>query len=157
MNRRFYVLISLPFILVGAFMAVDAMMRLHWARASTGWPVTTGEITLNELTETTAMDGSGTFRLRVQFSYEVEGEPYEASTYTFGPQSTANGGRAKALQESYSRTPTVPVYYNPKRPSQAVLQPGEDDGIAPRGGAGVAFIVIGCFAIGRGMLRGYRN
>ncbi len=155
MSKNPYTALSLPFFLIGLVVASQALVRHHKARASLHWPVTGGAVGWANVDERKSIDGGVKYTPHVEFHYEVDGMPYDATTYTFGRKTTPNGGFAHGLVKTYTLRPAVDVYYNPKHPEEAVLRPGDTSGLLMQGVVGGVFVAVGMFAIWHG--RGWRR
>ncbi|MFP2958437.1 DUF3592 domain-containing protein [Myxococcus sp. 1LA] len=89
------------------------------------WPSVQGTITRSEV-EAVRSNKSTTYGLKVAYTYSVDGQHYEGSRAR--PAMWRSGGRgfAEELVARYPLGATIPVYYRPGQPSEAVLQTGMD-------------------------------
>ncbi len=95
---------------------------LHWKRgnASVWWPSVQGEILLSEVES-----DDEKYSPRIEYRYAVDGVQYKGDTLTY----RGYGVDRKTAEFCVSRFPaksTVPVYYDPGKPSVSVLEQGVD-------------------------------
>ena len=69
------------------------------------------------------------YEVDVVYSYSVSGLPYEGKRMCFGYWGTSGGNAPHAWVRRHPSGSTVPVYYNPRNPSDAVLERGIDGGL----------------------------
>jgi hypothetical protein len=92
---------------------------------ATHFKQTTGYITHSEMTYHDSDDGT-THGVDIRFHYEADGQPYEGNRFRYGEGSSSDSGWARNAVNRYREGAEVPVYYNPKNPSDSVLSPGVD-------------------------------
>ncbi|NNB85025.1 DUF3592 domain-containing protein [Corallococcus exiguus] len=90
---------------------------------STSWPTVQGTITRSEV-ETVRSNKSTTYRLKLAYTYSVDGQSHEGGKRRLYAWSTGDLEPVEALVTRYPVGATIPVYYRPAQPSEAVLQPG---------------------------------
>jgi hypothetical protein len=111
---------------VGAVGFFVLAARLHRAVAATRtWPAVTGRITASRL-----VPGRRTAAADVAYAYAIGGRTYTGNrvqvAHRLGDFLIAMSHRhAQTLLERYPPDATVLVYYDPARPEEAVLEPGE--------------------------------
>ncbi len=126
------------------FLAVNAgygiWLQRKKATGSRSWSTAECEIVASEVsvaaTHRSAEDTDATADIR--YRYQVLGKSYEGHRIRFGSSSRVTRLQADELAGKYPRGAKVRVYYDPKRPSQAVLEPSNTSGTA----ALTAFFVI---------------
>jgi uncharacterized protein DUF3592 len=89
---------------------------------------TTGVITHSELTYHSASHGSPTTGVDIRYTYQVGGATHEATRYRYDEGSSSDSEWARQAVDRYSVGSEVPVFYDPKNPSESVLVPGLDGG-----------------------------
>ena len=96
------------------------------AQQSAGWPYTDGVIRESELISREQRDGSIVYRARIVYAYEAQGNAFEAQRVRFATEQSESPNQHQAEQwvEDYPPGRKVTVYYDPRRPSNAVLEPG---------------------------------
>ncbi len=137
------IFIPVLLVLVGIFLTYLCRKELALAWASRHWPRTTGQICgsivhegigLGMTTDGTMAPADSHFReIELVFTYLVSGQRYESSRFSFS---------ARGWQENthyYEEGEEVTVYYCPKVPSIAVLQPGMPLGLL----AGPGLVALG--------------
>ncbi|NPD22518.1 DUF3592 domain-containing protein [Corallococcus exiguus] len=90
---------------------------------SASWPTVQGTITWSEV-ETARSNKSTTYRLKLAYTYSVDGQSHEGGKRRLYAWSTGDLEPVEALVTRYPVGATIPVYYRPAQPSEAVLQPG---------------------------------
>jgi hypothetical protein len=109
--------LSLIFLVIFPFAVWKAWQNVQMAKASTGWPTTTGKVTASQTAKVM-------FRRqpRVTYAYSVNGTPFSSQRISF-----AGGYRSKETDEIMSRYPVgseVTVAYAPDKPAEATLETG---------------------------------
>lgn len=99
--------------------------KLPMAIASVGWPTTEGVVVLSEVGE----GGSGQYTEgwwpRVSYRYSVNGREYTSDSVEVEDVGNGNTDRfAWQVVQRYPAGKHVKVYYDPRDPSIAVLEPG---------------------------------
>jgi hypothetical protein len=62
------------------------------------------------------------FEAVVEYSYEAKGRNYHSTQLAFGPKVSGGQGPAEAKAAQYRPGSSVVVHYDPKNPSNAVLE-----------------------------------
>jgi len=127
--------LALIFFIAFPFLLWKAWQTHVTAKASVGWPTTTATITKVERFKRL-------FRAlpRVGYSYSVDGKPFASERISF-----AAGYRAKevdAVLSRYAVGQSVPVFYAPGKPTEAVLEPGSNKQVT----APIRMLII-CFVL----------
>lgn len=148
---RKYVIAGLAFLLfaaAGLHISSDSLRTIAASKASVNWPATEGRITAAWIeTYVDTSDGSNSTVLRINYGYRVDGQEYTSGRPAFGFWD--------ASLEDYPVGKRVLVYYDPRHPNQAVLEPGRCSGChaALAFGVSLPFVVsLLCYGIYR--LRG---
>ncbi len=120
--------IGLVFAAVGLFscwVGISAYLKDQQARH---WPATTGRILYSSVVESSDSDDNTTYTPVIQYSYRVNDQQHFGSVWRFGTSTT---GRPEAYETiaSYRVGSTVPVFFNPDHPEEAVLEPGKAQAI----------------------------
>jgi hypothetical protein len=89
---------------------------------ATAWPEAPGTITHSSVSASRGSK-STTYKLAVQYSYSVDGRPYEGHQHRFSSWSTSNSGPAEALVRRYPVGSPVTVFHAPDG-TDSVLEPG---------------------------------
>ena len=115
----------LLFLFTFAFFSLIRNLRLGLASAN--WPNVLGVVIESSVSRSWD-DGVWRFGAQVRFTYEVDGSLYQGSEWSYRPIGPTRED-AETIVAEYSRGTEIPVYYDPTKPSQAVLRPGADVGL----------------------------
>ena len=118
------------------FLALNSGYGLWLQRKKTiggrHWPVVEGEVVASEVslaaTHRSADDTDA--KPDIRYRYEVLGTSYEGHRIRFGSPSHVTRLQAEELTGKYPKGAKVRVFYDPKRPSQSVLEPADASGTA---------------------------
>jgi hypothetical protein len=130
------------FIVIPVACVVCATWAIRRGRASRDWPSTTGVISRSAI-----FSSEGSHNVTIEFRYSVGGREYRSQQIRyFGLPRTHRG--LVELVERYPAGNEVVVYYDPEKPSRAVLERGfvTWHGVALFGVA-VFWLVVAVFAI----------
>jgi len=112
---------------LGIFLIAFSLRSRRKAAASQSWPVTHGQITKAEVKQSASTDDDGrttyAYYPAVEYAYQIGEQTYTGKRMSFGGV-VAYGSRSKA-EANLARFPVggqVAVYYNPEKPSEAVLE-----------------------------------
>jgi hypothetical protein len=106
---------------VGSATLIAGLYTLHKLSASRNWSQGTGTITKAKLvTDHDSEDGT-TYSVAVSYDYIVNGVRHTGKRTGFVGVSYAQKKRAEAEIERYPVNASVPVYFNPGEPADAVL------------------------------------
>jgi hypothetical protein len=110
--------------LIIPFLGTVGGWHLIWsAWSSRKWPSTKGTILSRRMTT-----GSGelplTYHADIRYEYHVNGRRYESGKISYKGYGSTNADRASGTLEKYKSVSQVTVYYNPRNPKEAVLDPG---------------------------------
>jgi hypothetical protein len=107
--------------LVSTSFLIGLIRNVVLSNASKRWPKVSGTIT--EIS-----DFGSNLKYRLQYSYSVNGNTYKNNRIIFSTSKTYIKLRAREFENKYTQNQIVDVFYNPKNPKQAVLEPGRNDG-----------------------------
>ena len=136
---------------VGIFLVLRTQRNKKKAEVSQAWPSTLGQVTDSHVkrSESTDADGDTTtnYSAQVAYTYQVGGQDYSSQKVTFGfTPSYSNQSKAQGEADRYPVGKQVTVYYDPSKPSDAVLERQVSGGKVVMI-LGIIFIVIGvCIA-----------
>lgn len=149
---------GLLFAVVGYFVAFHfGKPILDNAKASAQWPSVEGIIERSEVTtsRSSGKNKKTMYTADIDYRYSVEDKEYRSSTIAFGGRvSSSSSSSAYAITKRYPVGQQVPVYYEPQKPENAVLEPGVTLMSYLVYGIGLLFLVIGglMFAVSAGKL-----
>jgi len=101
------------------FLAVIYFMRKKMAEVNQ-WPSVMGSVVMSTIERRSSGEGGYTDYPVVQYSYQVNGQAYQSSKLTPGPE--VGGSGARNVVAKYPAGAQVMVFYNPQKPSEAVLE-----------------------------------
>lgn len=104
----------------GAYLIAYSRRLERLAQASRGWPSVVGKITRASIY--TSEDTFGIYEPVVEYTYEVAGVIHYSKSLVFGTSRTHNYGKVQAVLARFPVGGQATVYYDPARPSQAVLE-----------------------------------
>jgi len=115
---------SLAFISAGAYSLTELLMNLRKIRAMQSWPVSTGQIIESKVVKDWVKIGSirmSFYRPEIVYRYIVNGREYTGRRISPAEIDTAWQEHAKDKIMQYPIGRTVPVFYDPFWPRDAVL------------------------------------
>jgi hypothetical protein len=122
-------LLSMPiFIAEGIAIFIGARM-LVLSKASLDWPTAAGLVLSSQVEEDYDSEDGYTYYPQVAYQYTVDGQAYESERVFFGLGSAPEED-AYEIVARFPAGSAAAVYYNPDKPQQAVLVPGNE--YAPR-------------------------
>jgi len=107
--------------ILGAVMFFHYSWRIWVARQSLNWPSVSGTIVTSTIQ---VLHYRGTYTPSVRYKYIIDGKTYFNDAITLAHTDPTNLEKAQAKVTQYNSGRTVTVYYNPKSPSDACLEPG---------------------------------
>ena len=139
---------DVAFIVVGAGIALFAGYSLIVGARSEHWPRAIGTIVSSAVSEQTDNKGVTMYTAEIRYRYSVHGQELIGDNVKFGGQLSLDASsRAANVVAKYPVGATVPVSYDPDRPSRAVLEPGKNPlawfGIV----FGMIFLVVGALLL----------
>lgn len=106
--------------LVGAVTLLCAIYQRTKLRSCEAWPRVIGTIRKDEVVQDTGPDSSGFF-VSVRYDYSVNEAPHQGSKVGFRRRAYLLKNSAKEVVDRYQPNITVPVFYDPETPCEAVL------------------------------------
>lgn len=101
------------------------LRTILFASQSTKWPTTEGIVLESYIID----EGDGGYVPKVKYTYQVGGKEYFNNQITTTQRSnTLNRQPAEEIVARYPEGGSVTVYYHPKKPNYAVLEPGRGAG-----------------------------
>lgn len=105
----------------------DRLFVLTQGHGSQAWPQVEGVVLLSETWPLGAARGGERYGLNVLYGYTVDGRDYESRRLEFARAlSQRDEQAALEAMTAFEVGAAVTVYYHPRRPGRAVLQPGVD-------------------------------
>jgi hypothetical protein len=149
-------------LLFGLYLFLKGAHNVQMALASTTWPKTSGTVLRSDTTRnvskgTKRSAASVTFSTKTVIRYAVNGQEYTTDVLHFGQTLGSSDKSEAALQRlRFPEGKEVPVSYNPRNPSAAVMKPGLHADAFWLPGAGFAFLLPAALLLimGPSVLRG---
>jgi hypothetical protein len=110
------------FLLLGLVLAGFSAFHLRRAIRSRHWPSTEGRVTEARLEE----DSDGQFSVAVSYRYQVDGQTHRGSEDVKHWRPTRES--AQMIARKFPPGEPLVVFYDPEKPSVAVLRPGRTAG-----------------------------
>ena len=111
--------------LIGLFV-VMAMRAKARNKAALAWPSVEGEIIHSEATGKWSTDSQGQAVMRykadIRFRYTVDGKSYDGTRIAFYGAIVDTAAKAQAQCNHYPVGAKMPVYYDPRKPADSVLE-----------------------------------
>ncbi len=112
---------------LGLFLVIQGTRSRRKAGESLQWPSVSGVIVETQVREARNTDDDGNIDVsyypRVDYTYEVGGQTYRSHLIAFGAiKPVKNAAQVQKGLERYPMGGPVTVYYNPEKPSEAVLE-----------------------------------
>jgi hypothetical protein len=133
--------------LLGLYLLLKGARNIQMALASTAWPRTSGVVLRSDTTRDVTPAShdtpkSVTFDTKTVIRYAVNGQDYTTDVLHFG-QTLGSGDKSEAALQRlrFPAGKEVPVSYNPRNPSTAVMKPGLHAEAFWLPGAGLAFLI----------------
>jgi hypothetical protein len=140
------------FLAVGIVVAAFSYTGYRTSLASKTWPSVTGSIIQSEIERQTSTSGEGANKKttvkeypKIAYQYHIDGQRYKSANISF----LSSSGGARQVVSRYPHGKTVPVYYNPDKPEQAVLVPGSPEFNYVPYFFSVFFVLLGLILFGR--------
>lgn len=109
------------FFVLGEVLLFFLFVRPYWrSQEARGWIETPCAIRASELVECSDGDGT-TYRLKVVYTYSVNGQDMESDRFHFLGGSSSSAGWRRRMLERYPAGSETVCYVNPANPAEAVL------------------------------------
>jgi hypothetical protein len=156
--NRFRASVPLPvaFIImaIGLAVALYSFTRINKAKASENWPTTPAEVVSSEVRATERSEArqvsNTTYRAEISFRYKVNGKEHISDQLMIDQPEKSYAKDVQTIVENFPVGKTVLAHYNPRHPSDAVLEIGASAGIY------IAFLFGAVLAFIGMMLFGFR-
>jgi hypothetical protein len=121
-----YVALLMSILVTGAAVVVAswAGTLLLLQHASAQWPTTAGVVTSSELIKTRGSKGRTNTKARVIYTYTVDGKQYSNDEFQIAEAFRGIGSPPRRTVAMYPVGATPGVWYNPRDPSESLLEPG---------------------------------
>ncbi|MBI2423888.1 MAG: DUF3592 domain-containing protein [Candidatus Hydrogenedentes bacterium] len=117
----FLILFGLPFLLAGAgiiyFFSVRPLLQLFAAQS---WETVPCTILSSEI-ETSSSDDGATYRIRIKYTYTIDGNTFDGDDYNFLDYASSGLARKQRVVDQYPPGSSAACHVNPNEPGQSVL------------------------------------
>ena len=117
-------LLAAILIVVGAAFIVVGLVSKQRANAASTWPTIQGTIFKSELIRHVTRNSgivSTSYEPKVEYQYSVMGQTYTGKRLAFGTM-RVKYEQGEQLMSRYREAAQVPVYYNPAKPEESLLE-----------------------------------
>lgn len=147
---------ALGLLAIGVTMLAVALRQSARARETRGWTRTEGRVVESRIERVVDESEENLDRTRfaIRYSYAARGRTYESPQVWIGSSDASSSGDPRRWVERFPAGAVVPVWFDPRDPSQAVLVreiPGRQVRVVLLAGAVLA--AVGFFVLARGGLR----
>ena len=122
-NRSLMIVLAIVSVALGLGVWSSARLALRQHEAET-FPYVTGTVT-NAVVTTTYGRRSTSYHARIFYRYSVDGTEYQGQRYRYDNHPT-DQAPVNAIIAAHPRGSEIKVYYNPRDPQDACLEPGVD-------------------------------
>jgi hypothetical protein len=137
-------LVGTALIAVGGLLFFIRRRSAAMQAASVNWPTVPGKVTDAQLKSSRDNDNNVNYYAEVRYAYQVNGIDYAGNRVAWGGRPTSRSpDQAHAVLARYAVGTPVSVHYNPKKHSQAVLEPQEQGGLKNLAFIMWTFLVLG--------------
>jgi hypothetical protein len=146
MSNTCGLIFALIFAGAGLFALVRGFIDFRTSKASRDWPSVEGQVNVATVEMKTEHDEDGTttsYSPQVVYTYSVAGQQYTSDQVIVGARSWHTSRARAEAKLAYQTGQQVTVYYNPNKPSQAVLEVGATRGAWGMLAIGIVFTVAG--------------
>jgi hypothetical protein len=117
------------FFLAGALLLFFTLRTRKKSSASLSWPSTTGTILSSTVRRNSSTDEDGhtnySFSPIVEYDYSVSGQAFKGKRVHYGITPSTSMSTAQKEADRFTPGMQVPVFYNPDKPNEAVLEKKE--------------------------------
>jgi hypothetical protein len=130
-NRQALMIMGPLFLLIGLGILCYTAKRIWFFWRSRHWPCATAVITQSEVRDEQDDDGNNYASPYVEYSFEVQGRKFTASTRLFGfaTERSKTSREARLGIINFQIGSHVPVWYHPRKPNLCVLERRIENGI----------------------------
>jgi hypothetical protein len=130
--------------MVGGALSLLILGRFLWlGYHSQNWPTTTGRIATCKIIRRRGNRGEPAGTVRLTLAYEVAGKSYVGGRIGYHGAEGGTLAEAESLARLFAEGTEVTVYYDPKNPRRAVLQPGTNPMLPMAMLIGAGFLAFG--------------
>lgn len=106
--------------ITGTFVGMIVHAFYMHAKVQASYVATQGTVVSSRLVTSSGSDGT-TYRAEIQYAYSVNDQSYNSSRYAYGEAGSSDYPYHQGMVSRHPRGTKVTVYYDPDKPSEAVL------------------------------------
>jgi hypothetical protein len=119
------IILGAVFLVVGVLMIARGLGGWYLSLASSAWPSTSGTVIVSDVQANSAAKGGEFYRVRVEYRYEVGGNEFVGNCLFFGDWvEVPMSFMARRYTDRYRQGSKITVFYDPRKPWNAVVEPG---------------------------------
>lgn len=134
-------------VVVGLIITALGMQEIQKAIVSKQWPSVQGTIITSKVTPMNSGQSGYSYKPDITYKFKINETEIDGNKLRFGEKSYPKSGTAQGIVKKFQPGEEYPVYYDPKDPSNAILQPGIHGSAWLIPGIGVAFILVSVFFV----------
>ena len=151
-KKRELLILGTIFIATGIGVSLWGVVAIMNGRTSSSWQRVKGTVIASGVIserkrETTTQRAYTSSDAALIYQYQVNGRAYSSGKIRIGDFAIRSGSRAREIVSKYPEGKKVVVYYNPKNPTKAVLEPGMTRGSLRFVGVGLLCVFGGLGAV----------
>lgn len=137
-----------PFFISGIFCLGLAARSAYLTSIAMSWPTTAAIVVASSIDTTQSTVSSSTkYSPRISYTYYLNGQKYTSDRIDFGGKTSSNFSYAKNIVSRYPLNGDIEIRYNPRKPTEAVLEAAVGWGFFISLGLGLVFLLVGASPI----------
>ena len=141
--RLLLVPLGVLFLCIGTWFAFDNLSSMRQHQDNSSWKTVGGLVVRSGRTDAKVADVQSCPKPVIEFEYSVNGRQFRSRRISFSKMVSCDREYTREILRNFSVNKSVPVYYNPSAPEQAVLQRKGLSGVYWGFALGLVFAFIG--------------
>ncbi|WP_395745755.1 DUF3592 domain-containing protein [Prosthecobacter sp.] len=141
-------------IFAGLYLAWTGISDIWFTAKARSWPTVQGTIHAKDVWTRSGRHGTADYIPTLRYFYVLNGSSYTSEKIRHDSMGAASKARALQIISAYSVGMPATVHYDPKNPSNSVLEVGDFYGGTARSAIGLGFCLLGV-VIGRPLWRNF--
>ncbi len=139
------IFVGIAFVVIGSYMIFSVGWEWLTGMQSRSWEPVEAVVITSGTRESTSHDGAGNAyvmnELDFRYRYQVDGREHESDQLSFKKKDQVDARDIPGFIRQHPEGSALTVYYNPKHPEQAIMEPGVPT-------AGILFVLMpGVFVV----------